>query len=93
MSIFEAVMLICFGAAWPLNIYKSYKTRSTVGKSLPFILVIFTGYISGVTHKILYNRDIVLVLYIINLLMVFIDILLYFRNRALDNKRTDEVSP
>ncbi len=92
MSIFEAFMLICFGAAWPLNIYKSWITRSTVGKSLPFILVIFAGYISGVTHKILYSRDIVLGLYIINLLMVFIDILLYFRNMQLDKNRKKEKS-
>ena len=84
MSFFEACMLICFGAAWPLNIYKSYVTRSAVGKSLPFILVIFAGYISGIIHKILYNRDLVLILYLINLLMVFTDIILYFRNKRLD---------
>ncbi len=84
MSIFEAIMLICFAAAWPFNIYKSYTTRSTKGKSVFFILVVIIGYISGIIHKILYNSDIVLVLYILNLTMVSIDLVLYFRNLRLD---------
>ena len=80
MSIFEAIMLICFGAAWPLNIYKSIKTRSAVGKSVFFLLVVMLGYVAGITHKLLYSRDIVMVLYIINLIMVTIDTVLYYRN-------------
>lgn len=31
MSIFEVIMLICFGAAWPFSIYKSYTSTSTSG--------------------------------------------------------------
>ena len=34
MSIFEAIMLICFGAAWPFSIYKSYTSRENTGKSI-----------------------------------------------------------
>lgn len=82
MSIFEAGMLICFGAAWPMNIAKSIKTKSTKGKSLSFLLTIMVGYISGITHKILYSQDIVMVLYIINLVMVSIDTGLYFYNKS-----------
>ncbi|MBR5284601.1 MAG: hypothetical protein IKU27_06105 [Clostridia bacterium] len=81
MSIFEAGMLICFGAAWPMNIAKSIKTKSTKGKSLPFLLTILVGYISGITHKILHSQDIVMVLYIINFIMVSIDTGLYFYNK------------
>lgn len=88
MSIFEAGMLICFGAAWPLNIYKSIKTKSTVGKSFPFLLAVFFGYVCGITHKLLYNKDIVLVLYIINFIMVLADTLLYFKNKKLDIKNS-----
>ncbi len=82
MSIFEAGMLLCFGAAWPMNIAKSLKTKSTKGKSLSFLLTIMVGYISGITHKILYSQDIVMVLYIINLVMVTIDTGLYFYNKS-----------
>ncbi|MDL2285134.1 hypothetical protein LJB93_00135 [Desulfovibrio sp. OttesenSCG-928-F07] len=85
MSVFEAAMLICFGMAWPLNIYKSYKTRSAIGKSLFFLYVVALGYVAGITHKFLYSNDIVLLLYIINLIMVSTDIALYFRNKKLDS--------
>jgi hypothetical protein len=81
MSIFEAGMLLCFGFAWPVNIYKSLKSRSTGGKSPAFLLIIAAGYVSGITHKLLYSRDIVLVLYIINIIMVLTDLCLYFRNK------------
>lgn len=87
MSFFELGMLICFGVSWPLSVLKSYRMRTTKGKSLPFTLAIFVGYIMGITHKLLYSRDIVLVMYIINLLMVSADIALYFRNLRLDKQR------
>jgi hypothetical protein len=81
LSIFEALMLICFGFAWPLSIIKSIKSKSTKGKSILFLFVIAIGYISGIIHKILYSADLVLVLYIINACMVAADIVLYFINR------------
>lgn len=87
MSIFELGMLVCFGVSWPISVLKSYRMRTTKGKSLPFTLAIFIGYISGITHKLLYSRDIVLVIYVINLLMVGTDIALYFRNLRLDRQR------
>jgi len=83
MSIFEAIMLVCFGAAWPLSIYKSLITKSVKGKSVQFSYCIGFGYLSGVIHKFLYSRDIVMVLYVINLLMVSADIFLYHRNLRL----------
>lgn len=81
LSIFEAGMLICFGLAWPANIYKSIKSRSTKGKSSMFLIIIVVGYIFGIIHKILYSRDVVLILYLINVLMVLVDLTLYYRNR------------
>ena len=80
MSVFEAVMLICFGAAWPASIYRSYVSRTTAGKSIVFLAVIFVGYLAGIGHKILYNFDGVMWLYALNAVMVFVDILLYWRN-------------
>ena len=84
MSIFEAGMLICFGASWPLDIYKSLKSRTTAGKSVMFMFVLCVGYIFGIINKIIYSRDIVLILYIINLLLVSFDIFLFYRNRRLE---------
>ena len=91
MSIFEAIMLICFGAAWPVSIVKSWKSRSAEGKSLGFLVILILGYISGITHKLLYSHDIVLVLYVSNLVLVTTDLSLYFRNKALDRQRTGKI--
>ena len=86
MSVFEIIMLVCFGFSWPFSIVKSYRSRTTKGKSLLFLLMVFIGYIGGITHKILYNPDNVLYLYILNETMVFTDIMLYLRNRTLIKK-------
>jgi len=83
MSPFEAVMLLCFGAAWPFSIYKSFKSRKNSGKSVVFLYVVVIGYISGVLHKLLYSYDAVIFLYILNSIMVSIDIMLYYRNKKL----------
>ena len=83
MSVFEIVMLVCFGAAWPFSIHRSWRSRQTAGKSLPFLVVIFVGYAAGTLHKLLYRFDHVIVLYILNGAMVLADILLYLRNRML----------
>ncbi len=84
MSVFEIVMLICFGIAWPFSIYKSYTSRQTNGKSVVFLVVVVIGYISGIIHKLLFSRDFVVFLYMLNLLMVSTDIVLYFRNKKLE---------
>lgn len=73
-------MLLCFGAAWPFSIIKSYKSKSVAGKSPYFLIVVIAGYISGIINKILYSNDIVMYLYILNLLMVATDLALYYRN-------------
>ncbi|MDO4543477.1 MAG: hypothetical protein Q4C01_02895 [Clostridia bacterium] len=86
MSFFEAAMLFCFGLAWPVSLVKSYKSRSTGGKSLMFSMVVVIGYAFGILHKIFYHPDIVLILYIINLLMISADVCLWFRNRHIEKK-------
>jgi hypothetical protein len=89
MSFFEAIMLICFGAAWPASIYRSYVSKSIKGKSLLFLLIIEIGYIAGIIHKILYSPDLVIYLYFLNLFMVAIDIGLYFRNRHITKQESN----
>ena len=89
MSIFEDGMLACFGAAWPMNIWKSLKSRTAAGKSVIFQWAILIGYICGITHKLLYSMDVVLALYILNFLMVSTDTILIYRNRKLDRLRAE----
>lgn len=86
-SIFESIMLICFGLSWPLNVIKAYKAKTAKGTSLPFILLIITGYIAGITAKLVTNQiNYVLIVYLLNLAIVSLNILVYFRNIALDRK-------
>lgn len=92
MSIFEAIMMICFGTAWPASIYKSWKSRTTKGKSLFFMIIINVGYIAGITHKILYNPDFIIFFYILNFTMVSIDISLFMRNRRFDKEAEKNIS-
>ena len=50
-TVLEIIMIACFGASWPFNVMKSYKARTTKGKSLAFLCLIFFGYIAGTSHK------------------------------------------
>lgn len=82
VSVFECVMLVCFGLSWPISVYKSATSRSTKGKSVFFIIAILVGYIAGITGKILGgNINYVLALYILNFCVVSVDLILYFINR------------
>ncbi len=81
MSIFEIIMLVCFGAAWPFSIYKSYRSKNNNGKSVIFLFIVVIGYLAGILHKALFNFDLVIILYAVNCIMVSVDILFYFRNR------------
>jgi hypothetical protein len=85
MSIFEIIMLVCFGLAWPFSIYKSYMSRDTKGKSVVFLYIVVIGYIAGIIHKLLYSRDGVVFLYLLNSIMVSVDIALYYRNKRLQD--------
>ncbi|MBQ8869673.1 MAG: hypothetical protein IJ027_08225 [Oscillospiraceae bacterium] len=91
-EILEIIMIVSFGASWPLNVVKSYKARTAKGKSLGFLLLIFGGYIAGIASKFVneaYMQSIsqkwyVLFFYFLNLTMVGLDLILYFRNKRLD---------
>ncbi|OPX87075.1 MAG: hypothetical protein A4E54_01834 [Pelotomaculum sp. PtaB.Bin117] len=76
-------MLVCFGAAWPFSIYKSYRTRETAGKSIYFLWIVFAGYVSGIIHKLIFSHDAVIYLYTLNGVMVIMDITLYYRNKRI----------
>ena len=84
-EIFEAIMVICFGLSWPLSVYKSWESRTAKGKSLFFEVFIWLGYVSGIVGKLVtHNITYVFAFYILNIVMVSIDICLYMRNLRLD---------
>ena len=86
-SILETIMLVCFGFSWPLNVIKAYKAGTAKGTSLPFILLIITGYVAGISAKIISNQiNYVLIAYLINLAIVSLNVVVYFRNVTLDKK-------
>ena len=97
-EILEITMIVSFGASWPLNVMKSWKSRTTKGKSLPFLCLIFFGYIAGIASKLLnegYMAQIgekwyVLFFYCLNLVMVGADLILYVRNSRIDKARETE---
>lgn len=81
MSIYEIIMLLCFGAAWPFSIARSIRSRSTGGKSFIFLIVLILGYIAGILNKLFHSDDNVIYLYILNMIMVSVDAVLWIRNR------------
>ena len=84
-GLFETGMLLCFGASWPFNIVKSYRSRTAGGKSLIFQLLVIAGYLLGIAGKIVtHNVNYVLAVYILDLAMVSVDLVLTLRNRKLD---------
>ena len=93
-ELLEIIMIVSFGASWPLNVIKSYKARTAKGKSLSFLCLILFGYIAGIASKLVntnYMANIsqkwyVLFFYVLNFIMVFVDFCLYFRNKKLDKE-------
>ena len=87
----EIMMLIIFGCSWPANIYKSITSRTTLGKSLLFEILVIIGYSFGLISKIIiYNRTGELQasfwVYLLDISLVTTDIILYFRNRRIDRE-------
>lgn len=91
-EILEVIMIVSFGASWPLNVAKSWRSRTAKGKSLGFLCLILFGYVAGIVSKLLNeaymaafsDKWYVLVFYILNFLMVTADLCVYIRNRKLD---------
>ena len=91
-SILETVMSLCFGFSWPLNVIKSYRAGTAKGTSLPFMILIITGYIAGIFAKLVTGQtNYVLIAYILNLAIVSLNVVVYFRNISLDKKRIQEI--
>ena len=93
-EILEIVMIVSFGASWPMNVIKSYKAKTTKGKSIAFLCLIFFGYIAGIASKFsnaaymaaFSEKWYVLFFYVLNFVMVSADLALYYRNYLIDKK-------
>ncbi len=88
----EIGMLVAFGASWPFNILKSWRSQTAKGKSVVFEFIVVFGYLVGLLGKMItYRRTGVwaysIWFYFADIAMVVTDIVLYFRNTALDRQR------
>ena len=93
-TICEILMVICFGASWPFNIIKAYKSKSTKGTSLQFMSLIDFGYVCGMANKMMTLADkgsltwlqwVAFAFYIVNFALVTTGIVIYFRNKKLES--------
>ena len=90
----EIGMLVAFGFSWPFNIAKSWRSRTAKGKSVQFEYIVLFGYLVGLLGKIITtHRSGVLPwstwFYIADIIMVSIDVALYYRNTKLDRQREE----
>lgn len=95
-SVMEMLMVVCFGISWPLNIIKAFKACTAEGSSVLFYWFIWIGYLFAIIGKIaliIYHapqpwyltvRWYVMFFYLLNTLMVSCGILIYLRNKKLD---------
>ncbi len=84
-GVFEVIMMLCFAAAWPFNIMRSYRARTAMGTSPWFMIIIEIGYIFGVLNKVVRDDiNYVVAFYILDIVLVAIGLALYVRNRQID---------
>lgn len=91
-ELFEIIMIVCFGASWPINLRKAMVSKSTKGVSPAFLCLILVGYIAGIISKLINpaymasfsTKWYVLIFYFINVVMVVLNLAVYFRNKKLE---------
>lgn len=96
VDLLEALTIFCFGLSWPISIRKSLISRTAKGKSLFFEIFLLLGYVCGIVRKVLQlvvlqnGSGLLFFLsfffYILNFVMISIDVALYFRNVKLDRE-------
>lgn len=88
-ELFETLMLVCFGISWPISLYKAYKSRTAKSTSAFFIMFIMLGYIAGICAKlVVHNYSYVLYVYFFNLVMVGLNLVVYFINSSRDKRKS-----
>ena len=83
ISIWEIIMVVCFGFSWPFSILKTVRVKNPTGKSYLFMSLIIIGYLAGCIHKIIYDLDATIWLYVLNTVLVATDmgLCLYYQYR------------
>lgn len=99
-NLLETLMIIGFGLSWPFSIHKSWVSRTAKGKSIWFELFIWIGYIFGIIRKMLLYKTAAEPLgwlfylswffYVLNFAEISVDMVLYRRNRKLDELNAGE---
>ena len=46
-SVWEVIMMVCFGFSWPFAIVKTIRAKNPAGKSYLFLTLIIVGYAAG----------------------------------------------
>ena len=89
ISIWEIIMVVCFGCSWPFSILKTIRVKNPTGKSYLFMTLIIIGYLAGCIHKIIYDMDAAIWLYVLNTVLVGTDmaLCLYYQYRLNRNKQ------
>ena len=92
-QLLEATMLILFGISWPFSITKSWKSRTSKGKSIIFLSFVLCGYLCGIIAKLVSGHiTYVLTFYIMDFLLVATDTCFFIRNDRLDKLKEQEAS-
>ena len=98
ISIMETMMVVLFGISWPINISNAWRSKTAKGTSVMFYLFIWLGYVFALVGKfamISVNsapwyetvKWYVMFFYFLNIIMVSIGIIIYFRNSIIDSKK------
>lgn len=86
-EVLETIMIICFGLSWPMNLIKNIKAGTAKSMSLKFIILIIIGYIAGIAAKLISHKiNYVLGVYILNIVIVSMNLVVYFINTKKDKK-------
>ena len=88
----EAMTIFCFGLSWSISIRKSLVSRTAKGKSLFFEIFLLIGYACGIARKVIQTVEgssgflfyLSFFFYVLNFIEISIDVMLYFRNKKLD---------
>ena len=91
-DLLEALTIFCFGLSWPISIRKSLVSRTAKGKSLFFEIFLLIGYACGIARKVIQTVEgssgflfyLSFFFYVLNFIEISIDVMLYFRNKKLD---------
>ena len=87
-------MLVCFGASWPISVIKNIRAKTAKNMSLQFIMLIILGYTAGIAAKIISGTiNYVLLVYVLNLIIVSVNLAVYFINRKRDRGREAALRP